>query len=127
MLSSTAKQTKTREYNLVHAKPFTRVHRRPSRKDYKILKEEPSALDVDNITYMWNRDATNEYGLLADVIRVGNYDNLTGIYTYTVPIKLATYDPTITNATPTNMCSESPGSSLQGIIDNQWDALDKQY
>ncbi len=45
---------------------------------------------------------TNEYGLLADVIGFDNYDNLSGIDTYAVPTKSATYDPATTNVTPTH-------------------------
>lgn len=70
-MPSTAKQAETTAHKSVHAKPFTRVHRRPTRKDYEAIKEETSALasEVKDITYAWSRDATNEYGLLADIIR----------------------------------------------------------
>jgi hypothetical protein len=57
---------------------------------------------VEDITYAWSRDATNEYGLLADVIGFVSYNNLTGIDTYAVPPELQTYDPSITNTTPTH-------------------------
>jgi hypothetical protein len=44
------------------------VHRRPTRHDYKRilkLKDEASALasKVEDITYAWIRDATNDYGI----------------------------------------------------------------
>jgi len=70
IMPSTAKQAETIAYESVCAKPFTRVHGRPTRKDYKIIKEEASALasKVEDITYAWSRDAANEYGLLADII-----------------------------------------------------------
>jgi hypothetical protein len=69
------------------------VHGRPTRKDYDTLKEEASALasEVEDITYAWSRYATNEYGLLADVIGFDSYDNLTGIDTYAAPPEPQTY------------------------------------
>ncbi len=86
-MPSTAKQAETTTHKSVHAKPFTRVHGRPTRKDYETIKEEASALEseVEDITYAWSRDAANEYGLLADIIGFNNYDNLTGIDTCTLP------------------------------------------
>jgi hypothetical protein len=75
------------------------------------------------------RDATNKYGLLVDVIGVDSqHDNLTGIDTYIVPTKPATYDPTIQGT-----LSKSLGSSAivffkaLSIVDNLRDALDEQY
>jgi hypothetical protein len=51
-MPSSAKQAKTTAFNGVHATPFTRVHGRPTRKDYEILKEDASALasKVEDIT-----------------------------------------------------------------------------
>jgi hypothetical protein len=118
------------------------VHGRPTRKDYEILKEEASALasEVKDITYSWSRDANNKYGLLADVIRFDNYDNLTGIDTYVIPTELAIYDPAITNAMPTHARKHMEkewelgrvslfirNGFFRGIVDNLRDALDEQY
>ncbi len=61
-MPSTAKQAETTAYDLVRAKPFPRVHGRPTRKDYETLKEEASALvsKVEDITYAWSRDVTDK-------------------------------------------------------------------
>jgi hypothetical protein len=96
----TAKQAKTTALGSVHAIPFTRVHGRPTHRNYKTLKEEASALasKVEDITYAWSNNATDNYGLLADILGADEYDKLTGIDSYAIPCKPASYDPTITNA-----------------------------
>ena len=88
---STAKQVEATAHETVRSHPFTRVHGRPTRKDYDTLKEEASALacEVEDITYPWSKNATGEYGLLADIIGDAEYTHLTGITTYQVPTKLA--------------------------------------
>ena len=141
-MPSTAKQAETTAHESARAKPFTRVHGRPTRKNYETIKEEASALasEVEDITYAWSRDAANEYGLLADIIGFDNYDNLTGIDTYAAPPEPATYDPAITNLTPTHTRKrmeeewEAVRQSwfirkgfLRGVVDNLRDALDEQY
>ncbi len=52
-MPSTAKQADTTAFEAVRATPFMRVHGRPTRKDYELLKEEASALarEVEDITY----------------------------------------------------------------------------
>jgi hypothetical protein len=42
----------------------------------------------------------DNYALLANILSVNEYDNLTGILTYTIPHKPASYNPNITDATP---------------------------
>jgi hypothetical protein len=71
-MPSTAKQAKTTAFESVRATPFTRVHRRPTRCDYKILKEEACALvsKVEDITYSWSKNATNNYGLLPNILGI---------------------------------------------------------
>jgi hypothetical protein len=103
-MPSIVKQSKTTTFDAVHATPFTRVHRRPTRKDYEIFKEDTSALasKVEDITYPWTKDAMTNYGLLADILGFDNYYKLTGIGTYTIPNKPASYNPTIMNATLTH-------------------------
>jgi hypothetical protein len=61
-MPSFTKEAKTTAFDAVCATPFTRVHERPTRKDYKILKEEASALasKVKDITYTWTKDATTD-------------------------------------------------------------------
>jgi hypothetical protein len=69
------------------------VHGRPALRDYEVLKEDacaPASKVDDN------------YGLLADILGVDKYDDLTGILTYAIPHKPASYDPNITDATPTH-------------------------
>jgi hypothetical protein len=95
-----AKQAQTTLFDAVRTTLFTRVHGRPTRKDYKILKEDASALasKVEDITYTWTKDAMTNYGLLADILGFDHYYKLTSIDTYAIPIKPVSYDPTITNA-----------------------------
>ena len=72
MPSSSIKVAETTSYNGVRTAPFTRIHGRPTRQDYELLKKEASDLasEVDNITFTWSRDTAtgDEYGLLADII-----------------------------------------------------------
>lgn len=141
-MPSTAKQAETTAHDAVRATPFTRVHGRPKRKDYEILKEEASALasEVEDITYAWSRDAAEDYGLLADILGADEYEELTGIDSYVIPVEPASYDPAITNATPTHERKRREEDwervrtawfirkgFLRGIVDNLRDALDEQY
>jgi hypothetical protein len=141
-MPSTAKQAETTAYENVRATPFTRVHGRPSRSDYEILKSEASALasEVEDITYDWSHDDTNDYGLLADILGLDEYYTLTTIDTYVTPVEPATYDPTITNVTLTHERKRKEEDwdrirqswfirkgFLKGIVDNLRDALDEQY
>jgi hypothetical protein len=141
-MPSSAKQAETTAFNVVRATPFTRVHGRPTRKDYEILKEDASALasKVEGITYPWTKDAMTNYGLLVDILGFDNYYKLTGIDAYAVTNKPASYDLTIMNATLTHerKCKEEEWDLvrtawfirkgfLKGIIDNLRNALDKQY
>jgi len=102
-MPSTAKQAETTAFESVRAKPFTRVHGRPSRCDYKILKEEACApaSEVEDITYVWSKNLTDNYELLANIMGVDEYDDLTGIGTLIIPNEPEFYNPNITNATPT--------------------------
>ncbi len=103
-MPSTAKQAETTAFEAAQATPFTRVHGRPTRKDYKLLKEEASALasKVEDITYAWGKNATDNFGLLANIIGTDEYDELTSIATYVIPTEPPSYDLTITNATLTH-------------------------
>jgi hypothetical protein len=104
-MPSTAKQAKTTAFESVRATPFTRVHGRPTQRDHKILKEEACALasKVEDITYPWSKNVTNNYGLLANILGVNEYDNLTNIATYAIPHEPAPYDPNITHHTDAHM------------------------
>ena len=141
-MPSTAKQAKTTALESVHAIPFTRVHGRPTRRNYETLKEETSALasKVEDITYAWSKNENDNYGLLANILDADEYDELTGINSYAIPCKPASYDPTITNATLTHECKWKEEEwdlvrttwfickgFLRGVVNNLHDALDKQY
>ncbi len=104
IMPSTAKQAKRNAFESVIATPFTRVHGRPTQRDYEVLKEEAcaSASKVDDITYACSKNLTDNYGLLADILGIDEHDDLTGISTYTISHKPASYDPKITDATPTD-------------------------
>ncbi len=71
---STARAAETTAFENVQSTPFTRIHGRPSRSDYEILKQEAATIasKVEDITYDWSRDAGtgDEYGLLADILGV---------------------------------------------------------
>jgi hypothetical protein len=141
-MPSTAKQAETTAFKSIRATPFTRVHGRPTRRNYNILKEEACALasEVEDVTYLWSKNATDNYGLLTNILGIDEYDNLTNIATYAIPHKPVSYNPNITNATPTHTQKRkeeewelTPTSwyirkgFLKGVIDNLWDALNEQY
>jgi hypothetical protein len=141
-MPSTAKQAETTAFEAVQATPFTRVHGRPTRKDYELLKEEASALasEVKDITYVWSKNATDGFGLLANIIGTDEYDELTSIATYVIPTEPPSYNPTITNAMLTHERKRKEEDwelgrtlwyirkgFLKGVVDNLHDALDKQY
>jgi hypothetical protein len=95
---------------------------------------------VEDITYSWGKNATDNYGLLVDIHGIDEYNKLTNIDTYAIPIEPASYDPSITNSTLTHERKQKEEEwdhirtswtiqkgFLQGIINNLCDALDKQY
>ncbi len=139
-MPSSAKQAETTAFDAVRATPFTRVHGRPTRKDYKIIKEGASALasEVEDITYPWTKDAMTNY-LLADILGFDNYYKLTSMDTYAVPKEPASYNLSVTNASLTHKNKRKEEEwdlvrtawfirkgFLKGIIDYLRDALDKQ-
>ena len=141
-MPSTAKQAETTAYENTRSNPFTRVHGRPTRSNYEILKSEASALasEVEDITYSWSKNATDNYGLLGDILGADEYDELTNIDTYVVPNEPASYDPTITGATLTHERKRREEEwdlirtawfirkgFLRGVVDNLRDSLDEQY
>ena len=87
-MPSTAKQVETTAHEEVCTTPFTRVHGRPKRKGYETLKDKASALasEVEDITYAWSKDAAKEYGLLSDILGFDEYNKLTSIDRYTIPM-----------------------------------------
>ncbi len=106
MPSSTAKLTESVSYDADRATPFTQIHGRPIRHDYKTLKKEVADLasKVDNLTFAWSCDATNseEYGLLAKIIGANEYTHLTN-QTWVQEVELASYNLAITDSTVTHM------------------------
>ena len=99
-MPSTAKQAETTAWEAVRATPFAQVHCRLTRHDYKTLMEEAATLAslVEDITYKWSQDVTNNYGLLADILGTNEYYKLTSINSYTASNEPVSYAPTITNA-----------------------------
>ena len=141
-MPSTAKQAKTTAYKNARSNPLMRVHGRPMRSDYEILKSKASALasEVEDITYLWSKNATDNYGLLGDILGAYEYDELTGIDSYVIPNEPALYDPAIMNAMLTHERKRREEEwdlirtlwfirkgFLWGIVDNLRDALDEQY
>jgi hypothetical protein len=141
-MPSIAKQAETTAWDSVRANPFTRVHGRPTHRDYETLKEEAATLasEVEDIIYPWSRDATDNYGLLANILGADEYYELTNIDSYTIPLEPASYDPTITNVTLIHECKCKEEEwelirtawfiqkgFLQGVVDNLHGALDEQY
>jgi hypothetical protein len=99
-MPSTTKQAETTAYENVQSNPFMRVHGRPTQSNYKTLKSEARTLasKVEDITYSWSKNAMDNYGLLGNILGVDEYDELTNIDTYAIPVEPASYDPSITNA-----------------------------
>jgi hypothetical protein len=119
------------------------VHGRPTRSNYEILKSKAGTLagKVEDIIYAWSKNDTDNYGLLGNILREDEYDELTGIGTYTIPAEPASYDPTVvTNPTLTHERKWKEEEwdlvrtlwfirkgFLRGIVDNLRDALNEQY
>ena len=59
-MPSTAKQAKATACKNFRTHPFTRIHWRPTRKDYNTLKEEASTLacEVEDTNYLRSQNAT---------------------------------------------------------------------
>ena len=143
MSSSSAKAAEMMSYDAIRATPFTQIHGRPTRQDYKSLKKEASdiASKVENITFAWSCDTATaeEYGLLAEIIGDIEYTHLTNLI-WTQETEPTVYDPAITAATVTHTRKrmeedwEEKRKSwfiwkgfLRGVTMNMRDALDKQY
>ena len=105
-MPSTARAAEASTYDNVRANSFTRIHGCPTQSDYKIIKHKAATLasEVEDITYAWSRDPAtgDEYGLLAKILGMEEYDHQTGIDTYIKETEPMTYDPAITVATPTH-------------------------
>ncbi len=116
-MPSTAKQAKTTACESVRSNPFSRVHGRPTQSNYETIKSEASALasKVEDITYAWSKNATDNYGLLRSIFGINEYNKLTNIDTYAIPIEPASYDPSITSTTLTHECKwkEEEGDLIQ--------------
>ncbi len=116
------------------------MHGRPTQSNYEILKAEAGALTskVEDITYAWSKNNTDNYSLLGDILGEDEYNELTGIGTYTIPAEPASYDLTITNAMLTHKRKRKEEEwelirtswfirkgFLWGIVNNLHDPLDK--
>jgi hypothetical protein len=98
------KELENTTYKLVQATLFTKIHGRPSRNDYEVLKKEAPdlACELDDIIYNWSRSATGEeYGLLAKIIGKEEYNHLPNL-TWVQETEPSNYDPAITDATLTH-------------------------
>jgi hypothetical protein len=95
---------------------------------------------VEDITYAWSKNLTDNYGLLGDILGVDEYDDLTNISMYVFPNEPASYDSNITHATPTHTRKQMKEEwylvrtswfiqkgFLRGVVDNLRDALNQQY
>ena len=96
--------------------------------------------EVEDITYAWSNNVTDNHGLLADILGIDEYKDLTNISMYNIPYEPASYDPNITDATQTHTRKQMEEEwelvrtswfirkgSLRGIVNNLWDALEEQY
>ena len=56
-MPSSIKEIENTTFESVRGTPFTKIHGRPSRNDYELLKKEASdlACELDDITYIWSR------------------------------------------------------------------------
>ena len=143
-MPSTTGAAENTAFDQVQTTPHTRIHGRPSQRDYETIKQEATAIasKVEDITYNWSRDAAtgNEYGLLAEILGAAEYNHQTGIDMFVEETEPDSYDPAITNATPTHTCKRLeeewdrvrtcwyiPKGFLKGITANLRDALDEQF
>jgi hypothetical protein len=65
-MPSTIKTHENMTYDTVCFLSFTKIHGRPTKSNYEILKKEAPDLasELDDITYNWSRSPTGEeYGL----------------------------------------------------------------
>jgi hypothetical protein len=141
MPSSSAKAAETKAYDAVRATSFTRIHGRPTRSDYELLKKEASDLvsEVENITFTWSHDTAtgDKYGLLAEIIGPAKYTLLTNL-NWAREMEPAAYDPAIqaTTAVHTRKRMEEEWEEkreswfiqkgfLRGLTMNMCDALDE--
>jgi hypothetical protein len=143
-MPSTVQAAKTIAFDRVWTTPFTRIHGRPSRSNYEILKQEAATIasKAKDLTYDWNHDTAtgNKYGLIAEILGVNEYNHQTGISTYIKEIDPDSYDPTIDDTTPTHTqkCKEEEWECMQtcwyickgflkGATANLCDAINEQF
>ena len=94
-------QTTQAAFDKVRAKPFTKIHGRPERKDRDTLEDEAcEAAGEFDLPFQWAKDdqGTN-YGAVAEVIGAARYEKLTGIATYVKEPVPPAYDESITTDT----------------------------
>jgi hypothetical protein len=139
---STIKTFKNTTYNTVRTSSFTKMHGRPTQRDYKNLKKEAADLasKLDDTTYPWSRcPIGQEFGLLAKIIGKDKYLHLTGL-TWVQEIEPATYDPNIDDTTVTHTRKRMEQEwertrktwairkgFLRGVAANFQEALDKNW
>ena len=145
-MPSTARVAEASAYENVRANPFTRIHGRPTRSDYEIIKHKAATLasKVEDITYAWSRDPNTGERVRAPSQTTRSRrirPSETGIDMYVGENKPSTYDPSITDTTPTHTprkCLEEEWERvrtcwyirkgfLKGVTAKFCDALDEQF
>jgi len=95
MKVSTTMSAQKAVYDAIHAKPFTRIHGRPTRKSYDRLLEEACELASGfDVPYEWAGD----HGLLAKVLGAEAYMRITG-KNYVEPVPVEPFNPLINQST----------------------------
>jgi hypothetical protein len=139
-MPSTINTLEQTTYDTVRSSSFTKIHGRPTQRNFKNLKKEASDLasELDDITYDWSQSPTGDkYGLLTKIIGKDEYYHLTNL-TWTQEVEPATYDPAINDTTATYTRKqmeqkwERTGKTwairkgfLRGVAVNFRDALDE--
>ena len=91
MKVSTAMPAQKAVYDVICAKPFTRVHGRPTRKSYDCLLPEACELASGfDVPYEW----VGDHGLLAKVLGAEAYMRITG-KNYVEPVPVEPFNPLI--------------------------------
>ena len=136
MKVSTAMSAQKAVYDAIRAKPFTRVHGRPTRKSYDRLLEEACELaSAFDVPYEWAGD----HGLLAEVLGAEAYLRVTG-KDYVEPVPVEPFNPQINQGTTEYQKAKKAAEYeeireawytrkgvQQGIGENIRDALDESY
>ena len=114
----TKPQAKKAEYDRIRAKPFTRIHGRPTRNGVDRLASE--AGDAVLETQIPGFDWAGEHGLLAEVVGDALYTDKTG-KTYILPTEPQVFDSRIRADTPDHLLKKYTAQNDQKI--ESWSVL----